>query len=314
MVAKSFFTILFLYFYVLHLSADTTAVSADVSSIQLKTFVEQEQVPQNREVVYHVELSWTGPLNRFEISDINEPATTNLSLRSSGSSNKFYQDEEGNPHSVRRITYYFTPVEMGMAYIDGVIIDYRDKQAGQESSLLAQRLGVKIVNPIREGNELLPASTVFLWIVTALFLVIVGFFLFRYMQRRNKDQQEDSEAEKTCEQKYLDLLHETIHSAGDSTADGLNALVRLLNSYLAERSGEEVSGGFDTFQRFAEDVSLAQELVRKINTMYERSERTRFAGESLTQSDFHLFYDSVELLLKQMEERGSELVDTRASE
>jgi hypothetical protein len=306
MESKISFTLLLIFLTLNILFADSTGTVTDVSSIELKTYVEDDEVPANREVVYHVELSWLGPLSQFEIDDIDEPVTTNLNLRSSGSSNKFFLDPGGKPHSVRRITFYFTPVEMGMAYIDGVIIHYRDKKVGQESSLMAQRLGVKVINPVPDHKNRVLSSETVLWLVTILFLGVVGFFVIRYMQRRTKRQPVYESEHKTLEEKYMELLHETIHSSGESPAENLNELVRLLNSYLAERSDRQESGDFTVFKNLADQAALDQDLIRKIKNLYDRSELTKFAGESLTQSDFHLFYDSVEQLLKCMQERRSE--------
>lgn len=277
-----------------------------VSSIRLKTYVEQDKVPLNREVVYQVELSWEGTLNQFEIGSINEPMITNLKLRSSGSSNKFFLDENGKPHSIRRITYYFSPVEIGMAYIDGVIINYEDKLLGQKSSLMAQRLGVEIVDPVPENSEGIVNVSVMLWIITIAFLGLVGFFVYRYGQRRKKEQAEAQQQPRTLEEKYLDLLRDTIHPTSGSPVENLNELVRLVNSYVSEKSGVTGTPNLNEVKSSLQEAGIDDTLISKIDEFYRRSERTRFAGEALSQSDFHLYYDSVELVLKQLSEQNTQ--------
>lgn len=270
------------------------------SSIQLKTFVEQDEVPLNREVVYIVELNWTGSLNKFQLESIEEPLTNNLKLSSSGSSNRFYQDENGLLHSVKRITYYFTPLEMGMAYIDGVIIKYKDIEIEQNASLMAQRLGVKIIHPVKDSRDSMFTGTLFLWLITILFLGIVLFFLIKYWQRRKQIKKDEQITPITLEQKYMELLHETIHPSGDAPDENLNELMRLLNSYIAEKWQLGDIVGFNSLLSKLNEYKVDKDLELKLEALYKRGELTKFAGESLNQTEFHLYYDSVELLLKHM--------------
>ena len=66
------------------------------SDILLRTFIESDNVPLNREVIYHVELRWQGDLNNYQIKDVQEPVLTNLTTRGSGSSNKVNTLADGN--------------------------------------------------------------------------------------------------------------------------------------------------------------------------------------------------------------------------
>jgi len=293
------------------LSSTLCSQSADslsgLSSINLKTYTEQEEVPLNREVIYQVELSWDGPLNRLEIEQIDEPLTTNLKLRSSGSSNKFYQDAQGKPHSIKKITYYFTPVEIGMAYIDGVIVKYNDVQLGQKSSLMAQRLAVKVISPVDEpGGKMLKANSI-LWLITVIFLGIVGYFTYRYFQRKSQAKEEEVLLNKSLEDKYLDLLHETIHPAADSTDENLAELVRLLRSYLSEKSGNSGISILETTKNPEWAAPVENDLIDKLKKLYDKSELIKFAGESMSQSDFHMHYDTVEMFLKKQNENKPEV-------
>jgi hypothetical protein len=273
------------------------------SSIQLKTYVEQNKVPLNREVVYHVELSWKGTLNQFEIEKINEPVVTNLKLVSSGSSNKFILDDAGIPNSLRRITFYFTPLEMGMAYIDGVIINYEDKLLAQKSSLLAQRLGVEITEPVKEDGEPFIGSSFLLWVLTLAFFALVGFFVYRYLQRRKQEMAGEEIKPKTLEEKYLNILHDTIHPTSGSPRDNLNGLVRLVNSYVSEKAGITGTPDVNAVRSILENTGFSEDVLARIDEFYKQGERTRFAGEPVTQSDMHLYYDTIELILGKLHEQ-----------
>jgi len=77
-------------------SIDTSKFNfSESQQIQLRTFVESSSVPQNRPVIFHVELSWVGNLGRYRIEPISQPILTNLILEGSGSENRLQPLEEG---------------------------------------------------------------------------------------------------------------------------------------------------------------------------------------------------------------------------
>ena len=141
-----------------------------VSDISLLTYVENESVALNREVVYIVQLSWQGELSRYKISDVLDPDVTNLIVRGSGSSNKVITNSDGKEISTKRITFYFRPVEMGMAYINGVTIRYKDTLLDQNESLLAGRISVKIIDPI-PGNS---SNNILQYVIYAIMILVIA--------------------------------------------------------------------------------------------------------------------------------------------
>ena len=141
------FILLFCFQISLYAQTDQDTSLTDIS---LKTYVQDETVALNREVVYEVELKWQGDLSRFKITEALEPNVTNLTVRGTGSTNRITTDSNGREISIKKITYYFKPIEIGMAYINGVTIRYEDTILNSKESLLASRLSVKIVEPIPE--------------------------------------------------------------------------------------------------------------------------------------------------------------------
>jgi len=271
------------------------------SQINLKTVLENENVPINEEVVYHVELSWKGDLDRYKISDIGDPVVSNLILRGSGSSNQLITDEQGNPKSIRRITYYFKGVEMGMAYIDGLIIQYIDVNLDKSESLTAQRIGVKIGSASASTDDEFMPGTIMLWLLLAGFITALVYFVVRYVQRRNAVSIEEPEI--TLEGKYLVLLKDTIHLANGVTKETISSLSKLLNSYLAEKFS--IPGSIDSNimkDRLAQ-LEIPDELITKIGTMYSKAELASFAGEKIETTELHMFYDTIEQVLKMIDNK-----------
>lgn len=279
------------------------------SEIVLRTLLDNDNVPLNEEVVYHVELSWNGDLDRYKIGDISDPAISNLTLRGSGSSNRISTDENGNPKSIKSLTYYFKPLEIGMAYIDGLTIEYIDQRTNKGEILLAQRLGVKISEATIKAKEEFIPGTVMLWILFISFILIALYFILRYIQRR-KSVQDEEVIVLSIEEKYLELLKDTIHLSNNDSKQNMSDMVKLLNSYVAERFSIPGNVEFSIVKDRLEKIKIAKEYLLKVEEMYGKAELARFAGETVELAELHLYYDSIEKILNECNEyEKSNLVD-----
>ncbi len=271
------------------------------AQIQLKTSIEATEVPVNREVVYHIDLSWLGELDRYRIVDVGEPAVSNLQLQSSGSSNKIFTAADGKIHSIKRISFSFKPVSIGMAYIDGVSIQYEDTRNGQKGSLMAQRLGVKITDPVEEpgqsnmGRNILIAAAV-------LFLLVVLFSVYRYSKQK-KQAAAEHQQEKTTEEKYLERLRDEIDSSAESEAGNIVRLSKLLNDYLMIKWNFDLTLAEPDLKERLQGAGISEEMTRKLIEFNKKAELNKFAGEEMNPAEFHLFYDTVEQLLSAMNTR-----------
>lgn len=272
------------------------------SEISLKTYLENNSVPLNREAVFHVEISWYGDLDLYQISEISDPVVTGLSLRGSGSSNKLISDQ-GRPKSIRRVTYYYIPQSLGMAYIDGVNIKYNAFNTDKSETLFAQRIGLKIIDPVDDEMNTTISGTFILWVLLIGFILVVSYFLFRYYQRKD-DRNKIEQSELTIEEKYLELLKQTIHLSNDANKENVNDLHKLLSSYIAEKFS--VPGTIDNkiiLDRLSQ-LKVDESLNDKIKKMLDKFELARFAAEELEISELHAFYDSIESVLMQLKDEN----------
>jgi len=265
------------------------------SDIILRTYVESEQVPLNREVIYHVELRWSGDLNRYQINKLNEPQLTNLALRGSGSSNR-----DTGTMAIKQFTFYLRPLEMGMAYIDGARISYTDSRNNTDGSLLSSRIGVKITESVPEPGQHGYISVLLYVIAGVLILSIFFFFLYRYQTRKKIEQERLKEQiTETVEEKYLRLIKETIHLKPENVKDCMADLAHLTIGYLGERfnlpSGNLTTGDMINILR---DRELGTENLERLGDFLERADLSKFAGEPVSESDFHRYYDTIEIILE----------------
>ncbi len=289
---KTFVFILLLFTAVAVQAADSTA-----SKITLHTYLEQNEVPQNKEVVYHVELSWEGDLQRYHIAQVSTPVLTNLTLRGSGSANRFFTDEQGKPHSLKRISYYLTPVEMGMAYIDGITVQYEDTKTQQKESLSAQRLGVKIIEGVPEPGAGVSAGTILLYILLLLFVAVIVYSLWKYFKIRRAEQ-EEAEPEASLEDILLEELSTLKKENGNDTEGGFHRLMQLARRYFSDKFKLNPAAGFNEIKEALKDKNAPADLLTKLERLYQQGELSQFAGEAISDGDFHLFTDTVELLLQ----------------
>lgn len=274
------------------------------SEIQLRTYLAKDAVPLNKEVVYFVELSWPGPMNRYHILKISDPVLTNLKLRGSGSSNRFYIDKNKQPHSLKKITFYFTPLEMGMAYVDGITIKYEDTVTRQTGRLISQRLPVKIVEPVsRPGQGINWGKTLIIALII-LFLLTVIFSLYRYFLQKKKQETEE-EPQLTIEEEFLKELKESIRLSEDIPEKNFNGLQHLLDRYLKKKFGLPSGTDFPEIKTVLQAAGLKEEFLAKLEQVFRKAELVKFAGEPVSETDLHLFIDTVELILTEMNKRNN---------
>ncbi len=277
------------------------------SEIQLRTYLAKESVPLNKEVVYYVELSWTGDMNRYHILEISDPVLTNLKLRGSGSSNRFYIGKNNQPHSVKKITFYFTPLEMGMAYIDGITIKYEDTVTGQTGRLISDRLPVKIVEPVAQPGQGMNVGKTLIIAFLVLFLLTILFSLYRYYVQK-KQKQQDEPPQRTTEEEFLEELKETIRFGEVLPEKNFEAVRQLFDRYLKTKFGILAGTEFPEIKAVFKAAALSDDLLDKLEQSFKKAELVKFAGEPVSESDLHFFVDTLELILNEMNKRNNSKV------
>ena len=307
---KQIFIAYIIYLFFLNSLIAQSIQDTSVSDISLRAYVESEAVALNREVVYVVQLTWQGELSRYKISEVLDPDVTNLIVRGSGSSNKVITNSDGKTISTKKITFYFKPVEMGMAYINGITIRYDDTLLDKKESLLASRISVKIIDPV---NDNLP-NNFYQYFVYILILSVIalGVYLFVLYNKRKKENalKELENKQETIEEKYLRLLKETIHLAGNNYKEKLHDLTHLIIGFYSEKYSISISNmsTIDMLKYF-EDREMEPAIYSKIKEFMSKSDLIRFAGNTISESEFHQLYDSVEWILEKSKNDKSEKED-----
>ncbi len=283
-------------------TADTTQYSLqEIQKIQLRTYVESSKVPQNRPVIFHVELSWPGDLSRYRIEPVSQPILTNLILEGSGSENRLEPLENGKFKAIKSLTYRFKPLEMGMAYIDGVTVKYVDSVTGKEDRLTSQRVMVEIVEPLPDQGQGGVKSFVFLFLIIA-FLVILGYFLFMYFKKK-KEARQAIEPVVPLSEIYLNRLAQEVDPRGTNLDEMVTRLSKIFREYLDQEYGirsreSSTSEIIEQLQKIEMDESSRMNL----EMVFKKLDLIKFAGKNIDPADFTNIYGTIEtFLLKQKE-------------
>jgi hypothetical protein len=304
---KQFLIVCIFYLFLFNSLFSQLNQDTSVSDISLRTFVENESVALNREVIYIIQLSWEGELSRYKISEVLDPDVTNLIIRGSGSSNKVITNPDGKEISIKKITFYFKPIEMGMAYINGVTVRYEDSFLDRKESLLASRISIKVVDPILDSSS----NNFFQYILYIIILIVIAlavFLLALYNKRKKENELRELEnIKETTEEKYLRLLKETIHLAGNNYEEKLNDLTHLILGFFSEKySISLLNMSSNDILKYFENRKMEQSIFSKIEEFISKSDLIRFAGNNITETEFHQLYDSVEWMLVKCKNDKSE--------
>lgn len=274
-------------------SAATTArVPLQVS---LNTYVEASEVPLNRIVNFNIELSWVGDLSRLKIRQVPQPELTNLLPQGSGSTNRLESQSDGSFRSYKTITYQLKPVDLGMAYINGVEIKYYDTVTAEEDIVFSKRIAVKIGDPLPSGEAFFPSWIYILLLV--IFAVTVAYFLVQYLRMRNKNDGDASPTTSPAEQ-YLKRIASEIDPKSTNLAASVGQLSRIFREYIEADFDIPVNESSDAVvaAKLAE-AGLPEEHLQKMSKLFEKLEVIKFAGGNVDPNDFQMIYGTVEHFL-----------------
>lgn len=268
--------------------------------IRLNTFVESSEVPLNGKVKYHVELSWIGDLSRIQIEPIEQPILTNLLLEGSGSSNRLEPIDDDGFRAVKTITYMFKPVEMGMAYIDGLMIRYKDTATGEEDQLQAQRVMIEVTEPLPDDSSGGVKAIIYV-VLLIIFFGAIAFFVGKYLNKRRMKAEQLPET--VClPREYLTRISQDIDPKSNNLTDMTFRLSKIFREYLSKdfHIAAREAGSGEIIEQL-KIKQLDESDLLKLKELFEKLDLIKFAGEPVDPAEFSNIYGTIEtFLLKQI--------------
>ncbi len=279
--------------------ADTlSSLSPVEAEIRVSVSVDAHEVPQNKTVTLTVKVSWNGLLGRFEVARLDVPELTNLELVSSASSNWVGQ-KDGHPRAVKSYEFVLKPAEIGMAYIDGATINYTDTASGETQHLAANRVEVKVTEPVfeRDWSPILWAT---LAVVLLAGVVLALVTTVRGRKAAEARRRAEAEAQAPLEEVYMQKLKELFDVQSAEIAPAFSALSSHLRRYLSEKldiaamglTTAEIADALK--QRGVESRKVAQ-----IEEVLSASDVAKFSGGQTDRSALERSYTLAEDILQQ---------------
>lgn len=278
---------------------DSTAVKTPdyPSQVRAVASLNQQKVAQNHAVRLTVEVSWRGDLDRFEIQKCSAPALTNLDVAGSASSN-WVGENDGALQTVKTFEFVLQPQSLGMAYVDGVTIEYRDAATDQVHSLVTGRLDLTVTDPVYERDN---RPLAFIGVGVLVVALCVAGFSF-YLKRKREKQaaaQARMEATISLEQRFLNELRSRI-KLGDSNIDESFAeLAKLLRRYLSEKYGIAAMGMAPAeIRNELSHCGVDQNVIQQTVEVLEASDVAKFSGGRTERSGVDRAYVLVEQIIE----------------
>jgi hypothetical protein len=274
--------------------------------ILLNSYVEESSIPLNGNVILHIEVSWPGKLNRYQIEPVSQPILTNLLLEGSGSENRLLTGEDGSLKAVKAITYRLRPLEMGMAYIDGIVLRYIDRESGEEENLSSQRIMVEILEPIPENKSERFQAVVYI-VLLIIFFVITTYFILKYF-RKKKSARENGTPEISLAETYLNRLSQEVDPRGTNLSDMISRLSKIFREYLhqdlhipaKELSTQEIVASI-------KNMELDESEINSLTQVFEKLDIIKFSGKSMDPNEFTHIYGTIENFLMKRKQQDSSL-------
>jgi hypothetical protein len=280
--------------------SDTTAARPSLQNGSIKATVQLEtkEIPLNRTTTFLLQIIWQGDLDRYEIENLENPVLTNFEILSNSSSNSV-GFEAGLKKAVKAHEFVLQPTELGMAYVDGLIVEYIDMESGKRGHLLTNRLEAKVIDPIRE-RSLTP------WLIgggVILLLALISSGGMAYSKRKKaKAAEEQAKALEMIpiEEKYLVELREKVDLQNSEVVASFSSLSSIFRSYLSERY-HFAAKGMTTAEIGSDLTKLAvpNKIIEQAREALEACDKAKFSGGQVERSVVERSYTLVEDILHQ---------------
>ncbi|MGH7493109.1 MAG: hypothetical protein ACREOO_12015 [bacterium] len=246
--------------------------------VQISAKVSHDEVPLNRTATYVVELKWSGALAQIEFDHPETPKLSNFKLAGSSSSNRVGL-ERGENTAIKTFEYTLKAEGLGMGYVEGLRVGYLDKATNERHTLAVQRLGIKVIEPVRE-----PEDAPYGLAMTAglLLTILAGLGVWQWEARQKKKELEQlaRQATKPLEQEYLERLQAAVDLNSLETRPGFSEVSRLVRQYLQRRFDIPVQG-IATTEVTAAYRALDGELTRgiQLEEILQTCDLVKFSGD-----------------------------------
>ncbi len=290
-------------FYTL-LAQDSSQVAAE-STIKVYAEIEFKQVPLNRKVTFTVRVEWMGDLDRYRISELENPVIENFDIYSTSSADRRLT-EGGVAKAAKIYEFILTPRALGMGYVEGVVVKYIDTSTGEGRYLTTNRLDIKVIEPVPEPTSFDWQDALYLIIGLFILLLAVGIFLWKRKSKREKLTEVVEVV--PLEEEFLTTLRETVNLKATDVdiKNGFASISKILRKYLMQKY--QVSAMEQTSAQLLsalQEKQLNETIYKQVDEILRLCDLAKFAGSMGDQKDLFRVYTLMETILEKNLTEGS---------
>ncbi len=274
----------------------TTVPDSLTEAITASVQANRQEVPQNYTFKFILKISWQSDPTRYEIEKVDNPVLTNFEIVGNASSN-WVGEVGGVKKVIRTYEYVLKPQSLGMGYIGGLIIDYKDTRFDETHSLVTNRLEVKVVDPVKETNW-----TLFLLTGSGLFFLILltgaTAIFIRRKNAREAEQRQQMLQIIPLEETYLNHLKQKVDLKNPNIGESFSVLSKLLKRYLSERY--QISALESAIQEIAGELNksaVSEKIVAQVEEVLNTCDVAKFSGGQVETGTLERCYTLVEDIL-----------------
>lgn len=275
---------------------DSLKTGYNDAEIRLEAFVDKTECPLNRPVLLTIRLTWSGDQDRFKVHPFDNPILHNLEITGNATANRVGA-VNGTVSSVEEHQFTLKPTNLGMAYVEGLIITYTDLETDKEYSLTTNRLEVEIVDPLPEPGSKMWMVWLALILVIVVAAVYVGIALKKKKEVAKKQAELEAAAAIPLEEKYLAQLKEAVNFNDPAldTGEAINRISKIVRHFLHEKF--TVSGLEATTSEVLDELESLdpdQRFMNEIREVLTRADTIKYTGGHTDRAELERFYTLTE--------------------
>ncbi|NIN01743.1 MAG: hypothetical protein GTO24_27680 [candidate division Zixibacteria bacterium] len=264
------------------LSANCRTESVE-SKIELKSSVDQSELPFNRELTFTVEASWEGEQGRFSITPVAPPECEKFEILGTSSVNQT-KIQEGVTRSLKIFKFTLRPTETGVGRIGSIELSYIDNVTQDSSSLSTQPVSVRVTLPVKEKLSKYQGVLIIVFSLVLVYLLYSVTIKRRRVKIATEEKRKEpiSEVESLEDKilKKLDAIHEVIQRGEVETFS--SDVYKLLTGYLEARYQIVTTGKTsDDIISSLSSLDLSSERIEMLKPIFSTCDLIKFAKDEL---------------------------------
>jgi len=274
---------------------DSTRVAPSQSEIKVIASLTKQEVPLNRTVTFNINIEWIGDLDNYEISEVENPELRNLKITQTSSADR-RESVDGKLKAVKTFSFELQPEELGMGYIDGVIIKYIDKASGNGKHLITNRLQVKVIDPLPEpGSRNWIYNMIFLMLLAS--LLVLGIYFMWKKRQEKKQKLAEQQSIVPLEKLFLEDLKQNIplNDPELNMSDSYTKISSMFRHYLSEKYGFHATNEIkEEIIKQLQQNGLSESLILSASEILDKCDVVKFSGGGGERSELERVYTLLE--------------------